>query len=626
MTAETPLRSMPLPTPPPVDPATDPYAAHLLDLVLRTTDRSSWSDELALAAPTWPDSYHLHPSRANVLRTLPLPADAAILELGARAGGLTRYLGENAATVDALELDPALAAVAAARCAGLDGVHVRLGWIDAVPDHSAYDVVVAIDVLAEIADHDMTLEAFVTRCRSLLRPGGLLVMAADNSVPVPDGRATTIAAGDLESAVRAAGLVPATLSAFPDHRHTQLLFSPTRLAELSPVLVTQLPKFALPPAAPTFVEAGAQQRLWSSSVAEGTADTRANSVVVLAASTEPALADAATFWSIGRAASQSACNRVRVQDGEPVVIRARAYPRAPEPDAPLRLRPHTEPVVDGISVSHALAQETSVARARDLLVRWTDFVRSWSDGDADVPWDLIPRNVLVLDDGSMAAIDQEWHLDGATAELVLARGWFWLAEELVSSPTPPPWLARGTVARTADVLRGLSAVAPDPFWLEELISREADQAAYVAPSHPGHSHAFQARKNRGALMALSRSGDNQPASTPQSPSGDAEESAALRALVASLTEENEALRERVRALELDARHVAMIHRDHVLGLDAELETIRERWRIAQQSLRRAKAKNTGLQKELTAMRQSTTWRVGRRVIAPIARLRGSSAS
>lgn len=642
MTSAAPLRFTDLTPPPPVDPASDPYAAHLLELIERADDLSSWSDELALAAPSWPDSYHLHPARANVLRTVPISADATVLEIGARAGGLTRHLGENAGAVDALELDPAFAAVAAARCAGLDSVQVRVGWIDSVPDQPAYDLVVAIDVLAELEAQGTTLETFVARCRSLLLPGGVLVLAVDNSVgvsallggqtprlPVPDGRSASLAPSDVVSAVLAAGLDLELLSAFPDHRHTQLLFSPARLAALDQTLLAELPKFAAPPTAPTFVEADAQQQRWMSMVADGHSEGHANSIVVLAGTAVPAPDDAATFWSIGRCAAQSACNRVRMEGDGPVVVRTRAFPRAPEPHTPLRLHPHTEPVVHGRSVTRLLAHETSVAGAQDLLVRWREFVTSWPADHPDVaavPWDLIPRNVMVLTDGSMYAIDQEWHLDGADAKLVLARGLFWLAEELLAAPSHPTWLIPGTVATVADFLKHLSGAPLGAFWLDDFIADEADQAAYVAPMSPRHSHAFQARKNRGALMALSQSGDDHPLSTPPDASPDGGASAALHAAIASLTEENETLRQQVRALELEGRHVALVHRDHVLGINAELETIRERWGIAQRSMRRARAKSAQLQKDLTAMRQSTTWRVGRRVVAPMARLRGSSKS
>jgi len=633
MTAATPLRRVELPELPAIDPQADPYADHLLAIVRRTADLASWSDELALAAPVWPDSYHLHPARANVLRTLPIGPEAVVLEIGARAGGLTRWLGEVAAVVDALELDPALAAVAAARTADLDPVQVRVGWIDSVPDEPAYDVIVAVDVLNEIDDHGLTLPAFVERCGALLRPDGLLVMAADNTesvaallggrtprVPVGSGRAATVSPHALVKAASAAGLQSLTLSAFPDHRHAQLLFTHSRLASPGHHLLAELPKFSTPPGPRSLLDDGVQHDKWRSLVADGEAEGHAGAVVLLAAASEPALDDAATFWSVGRAAAQSACNRVRLVDGDPVIIRTRAFPEVPDTGLALRLRPHTESVVQGSSVTHLLMQETSVSRARDVLVAWNDLVGATAV-DGSVPWDLIPRNVIVQSDGSMHPIDQEWKLDASDADIVRARGWFWLAQELTGAPTPPAWLPPGTVGSTARALRHLSGAKPDPFWLEEFIDREAAQSALVAPRSPLISHAAQSHKNREDLMALSHSGDNRP-TRDDTASTDPESVDTLRSLLAAVSEENEALREKIRVLEIAQRRADLAHRDHTVGLVAESEAVHDRLARAQRESKRHKDRAIKLQKQVTALKSSSTWRIGQLLVRPAAAIRG----
>lgn len=638
MTAATPLRQVEPAPLPAIDSDAEPYAAHLLAIVERTDDLASWSDELALAAPMWPDSYHLHPARANVLRTLPIPSAAAVLEIGARAGGLTRYLGEAATTVDALELDPALAAVAAARTADLDSVKIRIGWIDSVPDEPAYDLIVAVDVLNEIDDHGLTLTAFVTRCRSMLRPGGLLVIAADNTesvgavlggrtprVPVPSGRVASVSPRALLEASDAAGLRPVTLSAFPDHRHTQLLFSHSQLASLGHHLLSELPKFSVPPGASNLLDPSAQEHEWRSMVAEGTAEDHAGSVVVLAGMEQPVLDDVATFWTVGRAAAQSACNRVRLDGDEPVIARTRAFPHVPDTGLALRLRTHSEPVVDGSSITHLLIEETDLARVQELLVAWYDFVGA-AEIDGSVPWDLIPRNVMLRPDGSMCAIDQEWQLDGANAETVRARGLFWLAHELVQTAVEPAWLVPGTVGRTAQRLRRLAGADPDPFWVDEFIDREAEDASWVAPTSPRQTRAFHARKNRGALMSISDSRGHQQTSASDHAPATPESMAAMRSMLAAADDENEVLREKIRALELEKRHLTLVQRDHVLGLTAELEMLRDRWTRSREGQRRSREKAAQLQKTVTSMRRSRTWRVGRMIMAPFARLRGSSSS
>lgn len=633
MTAETPLRSVGMSPLTPTAPGVDAYATHLMTIVNQATDLSSWSDELAVAAPAWPDSYHLHPSRPNILRSLSIAVDAVVLELGARAGGLTRYLGERAALVDALELDSDLAAVAAARCADLDGVRVGRGWIDSVPSEAAYDLIVAVDVVPELDDHGMTMSEFVARCRALLKPDGVLVLAADNSaglsatlggrhraVPVPGGRPAVVRIADVEEAVEAAGMESATLAAFPDHRHAQTVFSHHRLAETSVELLTHIPKFSTPPTGSTYADPALQQQRWASMVADGTAEGHASSVVVVAGAPRRPLDDIAIFWSIGRSASHSACNRVRTMDGHPVVVRERAFPDAPEADTPLRLRPHTEPVVEGVSVTELMLAETSQEAAHEILSQWTRFVRSQPGGTA--PWDLIPRNVLVLPDNSMEAIDQEWELDGTTAEHVLARGWFWLAHELVSSLHPPSWLPPGNVGRVARYLSRLSDVEPELFWLEEFFAREADQSAFVVPVRAPNSHASQSHKNRGDLMALSQSGDNRHVSSEGASSASADSTTILQEMIASLGDENDALRAHIRALELQQQRAALIHRDHAIGLVAESEVVQDHLARVQRESRRHKERAVGLQKQLAAIKSSTTWRIGRFFIRPFAALTG----
>lgn len=640
MAPPTPLRSGEVLTPARPQASSDPYAAHLMALIEAADDVSSWSDSLAVAAPAWPDSYHLHPARANVLRTLPLPEQATVLELGARAGALTRHLGETSALVDALELDPAMAAVAAARCADLDTVQIHIGWIDAVPEEPAYDVIIAIDVLDEIHDSGMTLESFLARCRALLRPSGIVVMAVDNShglglilgdrtpkLPFAGNRrATTCTTSELDSAARATGLETVTLSAFPDHRHTQLLFSHERLAEVAPALLGELPKFTHPPLVRPHLDPDAERQRWLATLGDGTAEGVASSIILLAGDTAPVVEDAAAFWSLGRAAAQSACNRIRNEDGAPVVIRDHAFPQAPPVDLPLRLHPHTEPVVQGTPLVRVLAAETSLARARDLLFAWSELVGEAEVDGSSVPWDLIPRNVLVLPDGTMQAVDQEWQRDEADADRVRARGWFWLAADLVQSPTRPWWLIGTTVREAAQHLRRLSGAEPDPFWIETFIRCEADDAACVAPTTTRHSRSFHAHKNRGALMSVSQSGGSQEASASPTDPVDDDSLAALRGVLAAVSDENDLLREHVQSLELDRRHMTLVHRDHVLGLNAELEILRERMASTQMSLRRSKLKATRLQKKVADMRASSTWRIGRMFIAPIARLRGSSSS
>ena len=99
-------------------------------IVRGAADLSSTSDELAAHRDDWIERYHLSRERANVVRCLDIPDDCAVLEIGAGCGAVTRYLGEVAGAVDALEPTPERAAVARARTHDLASVELFVGELD----------------------------------------------------------------------------------------------------------------------------------------------------------------------------------------------------------------------------------------------------------------------------------------------------------------------------------------------------------------------------------------------------------------------------------------------------------------------------------------------------------------
>lgn len=636
--------------------APDPLLDRLGHVLATADGLEGCSDSLALAARTWDETYHLSPQRGNVLHALagtPLPASPAVLEIGARCGGLTRHLGELGGTVDALEPDPAWADLARTRCADLPGVSVHDRPLDDLAAEPAYDLVVAVDALDLLAEQGLTLHDLATRAHALLRPGGVLLLAADNLSGVrylagdsgpsiardgtPGGVLPRLRRADVESALTAAGLVPRTRSAFPDHRHTSLLLDYDSLAAVDPQLLLVLPPF---PSTPHHPRTGPfpEQQLWASAVDDGSAAGLANSVVVVAGRQEDAgtsigtsastrtTDDIATFWTVGRSAGQSARNQIRREtaaDGSTVVVvdRALAFPHAPRPTGPLSLRPHVERYVPGTPLTRVLAGTTSFDEARSLLVAWREYVVEACRADGPVPWDLMPRNVIVTGDGTLVAIDQEWQLEGGGAEDVLSRACFWLTYDLVIAQRTPAWLPVATISSTAHVLADIAGCGLPADWLDRLIDREADHMSQVWPADTRHSRPARARKERHQLSDLSRiqpppsddlDGSRQPAVSAES----------FDAVVEALSATNAALQQRVRELELEARHAALVHRDHAIGLSATAEKLRTRHEMAQTALRRTRDKLERAQNRNTAMRASTTWRIGSFFVRPFSRLRG----
>src|SRR4051795_10380564 len=79
------------------------------------TDLDSISDELASQGDSWERRYHFARERGHILRPLTITREDTVLEIGAGAGAVTRYLGEVAGAVDALEPTPERARAAALR-------------------------------------------------------------------------------------------------------------------------------------------------------------------------------------------------------------------------------------------------------------------------------------------------------------------------------------------------------------------------------------------------------------------------------------------------------------------------------------------------------------------------------
>lgn len=606
----------------------------LRSIVDAATDLSSWSDQLAAQSPAWPLSYFLSPARANVLRGLPLPSQGSVLEIGSRAGAITRYLGEEFALVDSLETDGALADVAAARCADLDSVAIHPVWLDGVPAEPVYDLIVAVDVMGELAQRGTTLETFLAQCRALMRPGALLVLCADNEdsvrhrsggLPPEAGvaaavRPSSLTSERLRAAVAASGLQASTSSAFPDHRLTQVLFDHAALTAIDPQLVDVLPRFPSPSYAVPTVEPHLEGSLWSALVHAGRAEDRANSIVALISDVAPPSTAPATYWSFGRAAALSACNRIRLEDGVAVVDRQHAFPRAPGPDGPLQVRPHVEPYIHGQSLVAHLAQATTCAEAQELLQRWVSLVETYASDD-NVPWDLIPRNVLIDKAGTLRPIDQEWDLEATTVETVIRRGVFWLVTDLLGAGARPSWLRGESYSEVADFLIRLAGPAADPDWLAIFVQEEAAATSFVGPLNPPRAHHHVERQNGHILSAISHSTPGAEPTGSDDRNG-ATDSSALQAVVDSLLAANEQLRRQLEELDRQRRHDALTQRDHSIGITAELEVMRDRVGSAQAAQKLAMTKVRRLRKRVASMEASTTWRIGRMFVGPWSRLRG----
>lgn len=120
----------------------------LLNIVEKSKDRSSDSEELRSFIKDWPTRYHLSNLRTNIIRALNfLKKESRVLEVGAGCGALTRYMGEHFESVDAIEGSYKRALITKKRCEDLNNVKVYWSSLQEIEFDKTYDIVTLIGVL-----------------------------------------------------------------------------------------------------------------------------------------------------------------------------------------------------------------------------------------------------------------------------------------------------------------------------------------------------------------------------------------------------------------------------------------------------------------------------------------------
>ena len=162
---------------------------YLIDVLETAQDVSLDSAALRQACRDWVASYHLSAVRANLLKTLKLPATAKVLEVGCGCGALSRYLGEQAKQVDAVEGSGVRAQIAALRCRDLDNVQIiehNFNTLDLPQNH--YDAVLFIGVL-EYAGRfidtpgltsEQAVMTLLNKAAVSVKDSGVIVVAIEN--------------------------------------------------------------------------------------------------------------------------------------------------------------------------------------------------------------------------------------------------------------------------------------------------------------------------------------------------------------------------------------------------------------------------------------------------------------
>lgn len=164
-------------------------AENYLNLVLtQAVDLSSRSQELQEKIVDWPSEYHLSSDRSNLLRSYDLSNVSCALELGSGCGAITRYLGEQGISVDAIEGSGPRAQLGKLRCRDLDNVTVvNANYTELELPNKHYDLILFIGVIeyakkfypAALTDKEATI-AILNQAREHINDHGLVMVAIEN--------------------------------------------------------------------------------------------------------------------------------------------------------------------------------------------------------------------------------------------------------------------------------------------------------------------------------------------------------------------------------------------------------------------------------------------------------------
>ena len=438
----------------------------LLRILKKTLDVSVLSAELQLECKDWVSTYHFSRNRSNLLRPFRDSLRGRILELGAGCGAVTRYLGEVASDVIAVEASLKRCEINAERVRDLGNVTIVASELSDFQTREKFDTVVVVGVLeyaALFSQSQTPHEDFLAKVISFLKPGGRALLAIENKLGLKyfagapedhigkvmfgvEGRYSergvkTFSRAELLEMVIKAGFGKAYVHApMPDHKIVRALVSSEGLsspsfnsAELASQLVfsdPQIPqdtKFDL-------------RRAWES-VGTGRLDADlANSFLleaVVEADGESSLAGNLAYWYGGDRKPEFLSEKVFTIDHEKgaLVVRAsRLSDRSPTGLTPSRFS-QTTPID-----STYLPGPTYAYRFRDLLERenWEleelvseickffELAGAWAIKrgllwPVDEDWtalvdgylvDLIPQNVKHINPDEVEAYDQEWQFKG----------------------------------------------------------------------------------------------------------------------------------------------------------------------------------------------------------------------
>ena len=165
------------------DKSQDQYSEGDIENELLAIVREGRREEALLQDTRWPVLYHLSEERQNIVSWLPLKKTDRVLEIGCGCGAITGALCRRAGHVDAVEISPRRAEIAAWRNKECANLSIHVGNLNDLALGASYDVVTLIGVLEYAVSFTHTqapFHDFLVQCQQYLKPGGRLVIALEN--------------------------------------------------------------------------------------------------------------------------------------------------------------------------------------------------------------------------------------------------------------------------------------------------------------------------------------------------------------------------------------------------------------------------------------------------------------
>lgn len=446
----------------------DAIEQRILHAVRGCSDVSVFSQELLKHQTDWPSEYHLSADRVNLLRPFTDKLRrSTVLELGCGCGAITRFLGETAKTVVAVEGSQQRATIAAERCRDLDNVTFVLDKLQDAPFAGQFDVVTLIGVLEYsniYVDADEPIQYVLQKALSYLKDDGVLIVAIENQLGLkyfagaPEDHGVGVMSGindlyahntavtfgkkELEDRLVQAGFSAVeTYLPFPDYKLPCLIVHPqgykTRQNwDLGTLLSCSVFYDRQGVASPLF----SLESAWPLIARNGLAADLANSHLFVAHkhgalnTTDPKVL--ASYYSPKRTESTSQ-ELIFFQENEEISIARRRLSQTVA-SAEQTIENYQRGTLHS-QMLHKVLQRNgwTLAEVEAWLQPWLDALQLAASPEAELPldWsgydhyvpsnyiDAIPRNLMVMDTGFHQFIDLEWTLPHPLPlPMVLYRG------------------------------------------------------------------------------------------------------------------------------------------------------------------------------------------------------------